>query len=47
MHGVAEAACPAARLLRALQGSCRSLRIYDIRPDQFQPRCRPYCLDYW
>ena len=30
-----------------LQGGCRSIRLYDLKPIYFEPRCKPYCTDYY
>lgn len=28
-------------------GGCKPVRIYDVKPTQFVPRCVPYCADYF
>jgi hypothetical protein len=33
-------------MLFALQGACSQRRIYDVRPDAFEPMCQ-YCSDYY
>ena len=29
------------------QGSCRSVKLQDLKPIMFQPNCKPFCTDYW
>lgn len=31
----------------SVQGGCDPIRIYDIKPIYFQPRCLPYCTDFF